>query len=371
MAEKTFAGAARHAAPEPPETLRDRLSDIFSPKTVAMAIGALILQLGFILSYLGAFHAPAAHSIPVAIAAPAEVTTRVIDELNKVAGQPINAFGANEADAREALKKDEISGVYVVDPSSHNDRLLVASGGGASVASAVQTVFTKATEQQQRVVTVEDVVPFSAGDGRGMSGFYLVTGWAVGGYLFATMLSVAKGPRPANVPRSVWRIASTLPYSALSGIGGALIAQKVLGALGGQFWQVAGIGTLVTLAASTVAVALQTIFGTMGIGLTLLIFVVLGSPSAGGAYQAPLLPPFWRALSGVLPNGAATDALRRVLYFSGHGAGHGLAVLSVWVIGATLAALVGAALIHRNNPNTVNAVFGGWRWVTPPTAVQR
>lgn len=360
MTTPTIAGA-RHAAPESPETFRDRLRDIVSPKTLVMGIGALVLQLAFILSYLGAFHAPAAHSIPVAIVAPGDVTTRVVNELNNVAGQPIKAFGATEADAREALRNDEISGVYLVDPNSHTDHLLVASGGGASVASAVQTVVTKAAQQQQRAVTVEDVAPFGPGDGRGMSGFYLVTGWAVGGYLFATMLSVAKGPRPVNVPRAVWRIASTVPYAVASGTGGALIAVKVLGAVSGQFWQVSAIGVLVTLASSTVAIALQTLFGTMGIGLTVLIFVVLGNPSAGGAYQAPLLPAFWRSLSDVLPNGAATDALRRVLYFGGHGAGHGLAVLSAWVIGGIVTALVGAAFIHRNNPNTVSAVFGGWR----------
>ena len=220
----TAIAGARHAAPELPETLRDRLRDIVSPKTLVMGIGALVLQLAFIISYLGAFHAPAAHSIPVAIVAPDDVTTRVVDRLNDVAGKPIQAFGATDADAREALKNDEISGVYLVDPNSKTDQLLIASGGGASLASAVQTVFTKAAQQQQRAVTVEDVVPFGAGDGRGMSGFYLVTGWAVGGYLFATMLSVAKGPRPGNMPRAVWRIASTVPYAVASGFGGALIA---------------------------------------------------------------------------------------------------------------------------------------------------
>ena len=66
-------------------------------------------------------------------------------------------------------------------------------------------------------------------------------------------------------------------------------------------------------------IALQTLFGVIGIRLTLLIFVILGNPSAGGAYQPALLPPFWQALSGALPNGAATDALRRIVYFGSHG----------------------------------------------------
>jgi hypothetical protein len=47
--------------------------------------------------------------------------------------------------------------------------------------------------------------------------------------------------------------------------------------------------------------AFQVLFGVLGIGLTVLVFVILGNPTAGGAYQAQLLPPFWRTLGYVLP----------------------------------------------------------------------
>lgn len=357
----TGINSPKHAAVDAPETLRDRLRDVMSPKTLTIALSALLLQLGFVLSYLGAFHAPAPHSIPVTVVAPPAAAAQVVDTLNNVAGQPVSASSASEATAREALKNGDTAAVYLVDPAGTTDHLLVASGGGMSRESAVQTVFTAAARQQHRTVTVEDLVPLNAGDGRGMSGFYLVTGWAVGGYLFASMLGVAKGARPANLPRAFWRIGATAPYALLAGVGGALIAEKLLGALGGHFWEVVGVGVLVTLSASTVAIALQTLLGTMGIGLTILIFVVLGNPSAGGAYQSELLPPFWRALSGVLPNGAGTDALRRIVYFGAEGAGHSVAVLLTWIVTATVVALAGAALIHRNNPATVPAVFGGWR----------
>ncbi len=357
----TTAAAPKHAAPEAPETLRDRFFDAISPATLGLALSALLLQLAFVLSYLGAFHAPAPHNIPVTVVAPPPVAAQVVGSLNAVAGQPVHATSSTEADAREALRRAETSAVYVVDPAGTSDHLLVASGGGASRAAAVQSAFTQAAQAQHRTVTVEDVVPLTNGDGRGMSGFYLVTGWAVGGYLFASMLGVAKGPRPGNLPRALWRIGATVPYALLAGLGGAAIAEKVLGALGGHFWEVVGVGVLVTMSASTVAIALQTLLGTMGIGLTVLIFVVLGNPSAGGAYQADLLPPFWRALNGVLPNGAGTEAVRRIVYFGGTGAAHSVAVLLAWVLSATAVALAGAALVHRNNPDTVPAVFGGWR----------
>lgn len=339
----------KHAIPDQPETRHERMRDILSARTLAPAIAVLILQFGFILSYLGAFHAPTAHHIPVTVVAPQQVVTQVVDKLNSVDGQPVEATGSTDAAAaRQSLRNGETSAVYLVDPTGNNDRLLVASGGGTSVTTAVETVFTTAAQQQQRHLTVDDTVPLNPGDGRGLSGFYLVIGWAVGGYLFASILGIAKGSRPANLPRAFWRVGATVPYAAASGLGGALIAEKALGALGGHFWQVAGIGMLVTLSGATVTIALQTLFGVIGIGLTLLIFVILGNPSAGGAYQPELLPPFWRALSGALPNGAATDALRRIVYFGGHGAGQGVAVLAAWIIGGTVVALAAAAAIHRN-----------------------
>ena len=223
----------------------------------------------------------------------------------------------------------------------------MASGGGTAVSGALEQIFTKVTAAQQRTVAVDDVVPLFSGDGRGLSGFYLVVGWVVGGYLFASMLGIAKGSRPATFPRSLWRLGATVPYALASGFGGAVVAEPVLHAMNGHFWSIAGIGTLVTLSVATVTIALQILFGVIGIGLTVVIFVILGNPSAGGAYQPSVLPPFWRAISGVLPNGAGTDAIRRIVYFDGHGITHAIVVLVCWIVGGVAVSLIGAAVFHR------------------------
>ena len=265
-------------------------------------------------------------------------TTRV-DFHNEREGQTTSA--------REALRTGSTSAVYLFDPAGTADRLLVASGGGTAVSGAVQQVFTKVTAAQQRTVAVDDVVPLLPGDGRGMSGFYLVIGWVVGGYLFASLLGIAKGSRPATFPRVFWRLGITVPYALLSGLGGAVVAEPVLHAMNGHFWSIAGIGTLVTLSATTVTIALQTLFGVIGIGLTVIIFVILGNPSAGGAYQPSVLPPFWRAISSYLPNGAGTEAIRRIVYFDGHAITHPIVVLICWIVGGVLVTLAGAAALHR------------------------
>ncbi len=336
----------RHVAPEPPETLQDRFRDAIAPRTLLLGIGVLLLQFAFILSYIGAFHSPSPHRIPVTVVAPSQVVGQIVDQLNGTAGQPVTASAStDEQAAREALRTGETSGVYVLSTTDDRDSLLVASGGGTAVATAVEQLFTMAAQTHGRTVAVEDVVPLDPGDARGLSGFYLVIGWAVGGYLFAAMLGVAKGSRPATLPRAAWRLGATVPYALASGLGGAVIAEPVLHALNGHFMHIAGIGVLVTLSAATVTIALQTLFGVIGIGLTVVIFVILGNPSAGGAYQPALLPPFWRAISPYLPNGAGTDAIRRIVYFDGYGLIHPLVVLLVWVIGGAVLTLAASAIM--------------------------
>ena len=279
--------------------------------------------------------------------APSQVAGQIVDQLNSVTGQPVTATAStDEQAAREALRTGETSGVYLVSTTGDGDSVLIASGGGTAVATAVEQLFTTAAQLHDRTVTVEDVVPLQPGDARGLSGFYLVIGWAVGGYLFAAMLGVAKGSRPATLPRAVWRLGATVPYALASGLGGATIAGPGLHALNHHFLQIAGIGVLVTLSAATVTIALQTLFGVIGIGLTVVIFVILGNPSAGGAYQAPILPPFWRAISGYL-NGAGTDAIRRIVYFDGHGLIPPVVVLLVWVIGGAVLTLAASAIMKR------------------------
>jgi hypothetical protein len=58
-------------------------------------------------------------------------------------------------------------------------------GGGAATATAVQDIIARAEAAQHRHATVTDAVPAQPGDARALSGFYLVVGWLVGGYLAA------------------------------------------------------------------------------------------------------------------------------------------------------------------------------------------
>ncbi len=343
-------------SPRPSPGFRGELRDAISVRTVLLVVGVLFLQLGFILSYVGAFHAPEPHRIPVAVVAPAGQAPRIVARLNAIPDSPVHAHvSASEAAARREIHHASTSAALIVQPTARSDRLLVASGGGAPVVTAVTEVIQRAEAQQQRSVTVVDIVALQPGDARGLTGFYLVIGWIVGGYLVAALLGIAKGARPANLRRAVIRLCALVPYALASGFGGTLIVDQVLGALTGHFWALSWLGVLLVLAAGTITMAFETFFGVLGIGITVLVFVVLGNPSAGGAYQTSLLPPFWRAISGLLPNGAGVDSVRRIVYFGANGIGVHLLVITIYIVVGVAGTLVGSSRIRERVPRRKDA----------------
>ncbi len=342
----------------PPRSFLGELHDAVAPRTVVLVLGVLLIQLGFILSYVGAFHAPTPRNISLAVVAPAQQAGQLVGQLNGLPGGPVDAVAVSDAQqARRDVVDGTRSAALLVDTQGTQDTLLVASGGGTSVVTAVEQIATQVAGQQQRTVHVTDVVPLQTGDGRGLSGFYLVVGWIVGGYLVAALLGVAKGARPANVRRAVIRLLAVVPYAVLSGLGGALVVDQVLGAITGHTPALWWLGALVVFGAAAVTMAFQVLFGVLGIGLTVVVFVVLGNPSAGGAYQPALLPPFWRAISGALPNGAATDTVRRIVYFGAEGTGGHLAVLAAYALGGVVLT-VGACSMRGRRTSGVSAPAG-------------
>lgn len=304
-------------------------------RTVGLVVAVLGLQLGFVLSYVGAFHDPRPDAIPVEVVAQAPVVEQLAAGLDGT----LEITGADEATARADLLADRTSGVLIV--GEREDVLLVASAEGTSVSGAVETVLTRADAAQGRTLRVEDVVAPQPGDARGLSGFYLVTGWIVGGYLLAALLGLTGEKRP-DLPTTARRLGLALGFAVLGGLGGALIAGPVLGALTGHVLALWGLGTLLTFAAAAVTVALSALLGVVGIGVTILLFVILGNPSAGGAYQDGVLPAFWATIGGWLPNGAGVDALRRIVYFDGVGSAAPLLAAGAWAVGGTLVALLTA-----------------------------
>lgn len=326
----------------------DEVRDAVTLRAALLIIGVLALQLGFITSYIGAFHHPKPTDIPLAVAAPTQAAAeRAVRDLAALPGDPLDPrVVADEATARRQIGNREVDGALLLSPAGP-DRLLVASASGASLSDALTAVVTRAEKARGRTVDVLDVVPDAPGDARGLTSFYLVIGWCVGGYLCAAVLAVSAGARPANPHRALIRLGVLLIYSVVAGLLGTVIAGPVLDALPGSVPALWGLGALLVFAVGALTLALQGLAGIIGIGLAILIVVVLGNPSAGGAYPYPLLPPFWQAVGPALPPGAGTYAARSISYFRGNGALGPMLVISAWAVGGALVTMVCAVLRRR------------------------
>ncbi|AWZ03969.1 MULTISPECIES: DUF3533 domain-containing protein [unclassified Streptomyces] len=343
------------------------IKDAVTTRAALLVLGVLALQLAFITSYIGAFHHPKPSEIPIAVTAPlAPLAEQSAKQLAALPGKPLDPRTVkDEATAIQQIQNRDVDGALVIDPAGKTDQLLIASGAGASLSQALEEVVGLVEKSQGRTVQVTDVAPAAAGDGRGLSSFYLVVGWCVGGYLCAAILAISAGARPANTHRAIIRLGTLLAYAIAAGLLGAVIADPILDALPGSILGLWGLGTLIVFAVGAITLAFQGLAGVIGIGLTILLVVVFGNPSAGGAYPYPLLPPFWKAIGPALPPGAGTYAARSIAYFKGNDAAGPMLVLAAWAVAGSAVTLA-CAVFRRGKPGA--AIGSGLPDDSPPVA---
>ncbi|MFF3318616.1 DUF3533 domain-containing protein [Streptomyces sp. NPDC003035] len=326
-------------------SLVDELKSAVTPRAALLVVGVFALQLLFIASYVGALHNPKPKDVPFGVVAPQQVFAQLIGQLERLPGEPLDPRTVtDEAEARKQIMNRDLDGALVVNPGGTTDTLLVASGGGTVLSSALETLFTRVEGANGRTIRTVDIAPASTQDFDGLSAFYLVVGWCVGGYICAAILAISAGSRPANRERAIIRLGVLALYSVLGGLGGAVIVGPILGALPGSVAALWGLGALVVFAVGAATLALQSVFGIVGIGLAILLIVVAGNPSAGGAFPLPMLPPFWNAIGPALPPGAGTWAARSIAYFRGNDITGSLLVLSAWAVVGSVITLVMSSL---------------------------
>ncbi|MFE9683416.1 DUF3533 domain-containing protein [Streptomyces sp. NPDC002701] len=337
-------------AAAPSRSFLDEVKDAVTPRATLLVLGVVALQLLFIASYVGALHHPKPKDVPFGVVAPGAAADRTVTRLERLPGGPLDPRAlADEATAREQIAHRDLDGALLIAPDGTTDTLLVASGGGAALSRALLSLTTELEKDQGRTVRTVDVAPADAQDANGLTPFYLVVGWCVGGYLCASALAISAGARPADPRRAVIRLATMALVAVVGGLGGAVVVGPVLGALPGSVAALWGLGALITFAVGAATLALQRVFGIVGIGVAVLLVVILGNPSAGGALPPPMLPPFWHAIGPALPPGAGTWAARSIAYFEGNDVTASLLVLTAWAaVGTAITLAVGSR--RRGNP---------------------
>ncbi|MEV8020979.1 DUF3533 domain-containing protein [Streptomyces sp. NPDC086554] len=332
----------------------DELKSAVTPRAALLVIGVLALQLLFIASYVGALHDPKPRDVPFGVVAPGPAAEQASARLGKLPGEPLDPrVIEDEATARKQIMNRDIDGALIINPRATTDTLLVGSGGGTVLATALEKIATQLEAAENRTVRTVDVAPASPKDFDGLSSFYLVVGWCVGGYLCASILAISAGSRAANLSRALIRTGVMALYSIAGGIGGAVIIGPILGALPGSALALWGLGALVVFGVGMITLALQALTGIVGIGLAVLIVVIAGNPSAGGAFPLPMLPPFWEAIGPWLPPGAGTWVARSIAYFEGNAVTGPLLVLAAWAVVGVIVTLAMSAR-HRADASSLD-----------------
>jgi hypothetical protein len=338
------------ATPAGSHGLLAEVRDAVTVRAALLVVAVLGIGLGFIASYVAAFHHPVPRGVAVGVVVPGSpsASRRLAGQLDRLPGSPLSArVIATPGIARSQILDRRLAGALIASGSTKPDRLLVASADGAALSQAIQVVVSRAELARHRRLVVADIVPASPGDARGLTAFYLVVGWMVGGYLVAAILGISAGARPANRQRLIIRTATLGLYAILAGIGGTLLVYGLVEGLpGGHLLALWGLGALLVFATAVFTMALEIVAGVVGIGLAIIIFVVLGNPSAGGAYPGPLLPGFWRAIGPWIVPGAGVSAVRGIVYFGGNQILSPLLVLAGY---AAVGLLVSAAIAGRRS----------------------
>jgi hypothetical protein len=315
-----------------------------TPKVVAVTVvlvAGLLLMLAFAGSYVGAFHDPKPHSVPVSIvSSDGQTAARVAAQLNGLPGTPLKAEVAptRAAAVRDLVERD-IYGIYEVDANT----LDVAPAAGRTTAAALELVFDRALAQQGRpAVTVRDLRPLPASDPNGLAVFYVVIAWVFGGYLGATLLGLVRESRSRTRELALERLGALAAYAVIGSGLSILLLHAAFGVLGGSWLGLWGAGALIIFAAGAATTGLQAALGMIGTGIAIVLFVIIGNAASGGPYSRPLLPGFWATIGGILPPGAGVDLTRNILFFDGHRTLGPILVLVAWAaIGAAVALALG------------------------------
>ena len=300
-------------------------------KGVVGLVVVLIVVCGLAASLIGSAHLFKPHNLAFGVVGSSPLVSAVGKELSlKTIQYP------NESAVDQAIDQTNLYGALIAGSSS--DTLILVPSASFIIQIELGPAFRAEAAKQNIKLIVQQSHPLPPADPtNGVPGLVLLP-LLIGGYLASVLLMKATGTATA-----VGRGATIVLYAFVGALLTDLIAGPLIGAYpNSQFWILWPIFALIEAAVALSASVIQRAVGVLGTVVVVILFIVLGGPSSGGA-GIPLLPPFWHAIGPYLPPQNAVVLIRNTLYFDGNGTTHAYITLGIYV----LAGLVLGFLYYR------------------------
>src|SRR5438874_1065609 len=197
-------------------------------RATALLVGVLVIGTAFIASYVGALHQASPKAVPIGVTSD-DIAAQAL--LRELPNSPLRTVVYPDlAGATTALAERSVYAVLDTEPVSDGLRLTLAGGAAPGVADLIQQTISPVATSAHIPLVVRDSYPPAPRDPRGLTPFYLVVGWLLGGYLAATALAVIVGTVPRNGLRLAMRLGAFAAFAFLLGLAGAMLTRRGAGA---------------------------------------------------------------------------------------------------------------------------------------------
>lgn len=316
-------------------------------RVIAIALSMTAIVAAILLAFSWPALTATPQHIAIAVAGPEESVSAFEAQLSK---QTDGVFDITAVDNRDAavtgMQSREYFGAIILGPKPE---LLTASANGTvnQVVKQLEAPLTQAVNAQAQALTSApgqpapevqlatiDVVPLSEDDPNGTlltSAFFpLLLGGIIGGVLSGTL-----------IVGSFRRIIGVLVYAAVGGIVLAGILQGWFGSIQGEFWLNAAAFAMAIAAIAAPMIGFVALIGRAGMAVGPVVMMLFANPISGAQLPSQFLPGAWGPIGQWFPPGAAATLVREQSYFPNADTQFPWLVLTAWVAGGIVLALIG------------------------------
>lgn len=294
------------------------------------------------LAYLGAFHQPEPHHLPVAVVGDSSQTLVFAQTLKNDTGEALDVRTIADADtARQLVADREIYAAYA--PGQDSATLFVSSAASETTANIAQKVFLPIAYEAHLPLQVEDVVPAGEHDNTGQGLFFLLVALSIGGYASAIPISGHMGRF-----RLAGRFGLAAGAGAVVAAIGMVIAGPIYHIIEANIWGSWLLSWLYVSAIVLLGMGLHPLLRHWTTPVLTLLFVALNFTSSGGIFVPEVQPGLFAGLGAFWNGQAWLHAVQTLAYFAGQSIGMDILRLALWLVpGALLVVLTHLWSVRR------------------------